>query len=245
MTHTRQAIDRLSAVAHLLPRASAKLPSRSETAKVVEALRASDVVAAQPSGAALEMVRSRLIRASSVGDFSNLRRDLRDAAWLLWAEDRPLAGLAGLLDAVWSQAYKSNSTARALIEAWFTTFSPSDQNIANAGATIRTLLITRSNPRLDFWRNAERKVELFNAQRGPHKLASWLINGPEAVAEILLETGFADPLRGVSNFMRAVQRELLSIISALLTQPVADEALRRRFCFSCAGWRAAICGAGC
>src|SRR5206468_3018327 len=115
---------------------------------------------------ALERVRNRLIEASNKGDFSQSRSDLRDAAWLLWAEDSPLAGLPGLLDAVWVQAHKSNATARALIEAWLRAFSP-DEAIAREGASIRQYLILRSNPRMESWRHIDQKIELFSAQRGP------------------------------------------------------------------------------
>ncbi|WP_316205344.1 EH signature domain-containing protein [Bradyrhizobium sp. SZCCHNS3004] len=231
MTHTRQALDGLKAIVRHLPREASKLPGKPESAKVVEALRASELAIAEPSEAALERVRSRLIEASNKGDFSKSRSDLRDAAWLLWADDRPLAGLPGLLQAVWLQAHKSNATARALIESWLRAFSQAGEAIAREGVSIRQYLILRSNPRMESWRHLDQKIELFSAQRGPRNLAVWVIAGPEPVCEILLETGFADPLRGAGGYIRAVQRELLSIAPAALTKPDANEALRRIFEF--------------
>lgn len=229
MTHTRQALENLNAIARHIGRT--KLPEKSESAKAVEALNAADLALAPPSEAVLEQVRNRLIAASSTGDFSKSRGDLRDAAWLLWTKDRPLASLPGLSNVMWAHAHRSNATARALIEAWLKMFCQGDDAIAREGISIREYLLLQSNPRMEFWRRIDQRIELFSARQGPRNLANWLIVGQEAVSSILKDTGFSDPFRGAGGYMREVQRELLSKAPEVLTRSNADSALDRIFEF--------------
>ena len=170
MTHSWQALDRLSAFVELLPRASSRLPRRSESAKAVDALNASDSAVALPVDAVLDVIRNRLISAYSEGGGRYLRSDLRASVWLLWTEKQPLSELPGLLDAVLTQTYTSNATARALIEAWLRAFSQDSSSIWRTGISIRQLLIARPTPRLEIWRNADRRVGLFDAKRGRKNL---------------------------------------------------------------------------
>jgi EH_Signature domain len=230
MTHARQALDRLGAFVELLPRAALRLPVKSESTKAVEMLNASDSAIALPADAVLDIIRRRLVSASAEGG-QYLRSDLRAAVWLLWTERQPLSDLPGLLDAVLTQAYKSNATARALIEAWLRAFSRNDPSVARTGFSIRQLLIGRPNPRLGLWRNADRRVELFDAREGPRKVASKLISGPETVADVLFASGFDDPLRASGGYIRAVQQEVLAKASGVLTRPDADEPLKRTLSF--------------
>ncbi|MGJ5154151.1 EH signature domain-containing protein [Bradyrhizobium sp. HKCCYLR1023] len=229
MTHTRQALENLNVIARQIGRT--RLPEKSESAKAVEALNASDLALAPPSEAALEQVRSRLIAASAIGDFSKSRGDLRDAAWLLWTNDRPLVSLPGLSNAVWARAYRSNATARALIEAWLKMFCQGNDAILRGGNRVREYLLLQSNPRMESWRRIDQRVDLFSALHGPSNLAHWLIVGPEAVSSILEDTGFSDPFRGAGGYIREVQRELLSQMTEALTRLNADSALGRIFEF--------------
>jgi len=179
-----------------------------------------------------DYIRNRLITASSKGIGQYLKGDLRAAVWLLWTERQPLSELPGLLDAVFTQAYRSNATARALIEAWLGAFSRNDPSIARAGLSIRQLLIARPTPRLELWRNADRRFELFDAREGPRKLAGELISGPETVSEVLSATGFDDPLRASGGYVRTVQEEIFAkATSGLLTSPGADQLLKRALAF--------------
>jgi hypothetical protein len=229
MTHTRHALNNLTAIVRHI--GHTRLPEKSESAKAVEALNAADLALAAPPGAALEQVRKRLDAASRTGDFSKLRGDLRDAAWLLWTKDRPLARLPGLLNAVWAHADRSNATARALIEAWLNMFSQGDEAIARQGTKIQQYLLRQSNPRMEIWRRVDRRVELFCAGRGPHNLADWLIAGPGPTAKILDETGFSDPFRAAGGYMREVQRELMAKAPDALARPDVDDVLIRIFAF--------------
>jgi hypothetical protein len=179
----------------------------------------------------LDVVRNRLVKASSAGTGQYQRSDLRPSVWLLWTEKQPLADLPGLLEAVWAQAYKSNATARALIEAWLRAFSLDHPSVERTGMAIRQLLILRPNPSLEFWRNADRRVEIFDAKEGPRKLAGRIILGPEAVDAELSATGFDDPLRAAGNYMRAVQKEILTKGSGFLTRADADRSLKRILAF--------------
>src|SRR5260221_13087238 len=90
-----------------------------------------------------------------------------------------------LLDAVLTQAHKSNATARSIIEAWLRAFSLTDPSVVRTGLSIRQLLIARSSPRLEVWRNADQRVGLFDAREGPRKLASELVSSPETVDVVL------------------------------------------------------------
>ncbi|WP_315734060.1 EH signature domain-containing protein [Bradyrhizobium sp. SZCCHNR1093] len=231
MTHALLAIDRLNAFVKLLPHASSRLPVKSESAKAVEALRASDAAIALPVEAVLDAVRSRLVKVSSAGTGQYLRSDLRASVWLLWTEKQPLADLPGLVEAVWAQAYKSNATARALIEAWLRAFSLENPSVGPTGMAIRQLLVMRPNPRLESWRDADRRVELFDTKEGPRKLARRIMLGPEALDAELSAVGFDDPLRAAGNYMRAVQKEIVAKASVSLTRSDADRTLKRILAF--------------
>ncbi|MBR1296622.1 EH signature domain-containing protein [Bradyrhizobium sp. AUGA SZCCT0042] len=193
-------------------------------------LNASEAAIALPTEAVLEIIRRRLVNTSADGG-QYLRSDLRAAVWLLWTNRQPLSEVPGIVDAVLSQAYRSNATARALIEAWLSAFSRNDASVLRTGYSIRQLLIGRPNPRLDLWRNADQRVELFDATEGPRKLASKIVEGSGPPAEILATFGFDDPLRASGGYMRAVQHELLAQASGVLIGPDADESLKRILSF--------------
>lgn len=230
MTHALQAIDRLNALITLLPTAASRLPKRSESAKALDAMQASDAAVALPSEAALDVVRRRLIDLSlSGGEYS--RGDVRSGVWLLWTDKEPLAELPGLLEAVFLQAYRSNSIARALIEAWLRSFLRSDPNFVRVGIDIRQVLIARPSTRLEFWRKADLRFGLFDAKEGPRKLAKELVSGPEPHDEALSASGFDDPLRASGGYMRAVQQEVVAMTSSLLRGAGAEQSLKRILVF--------------
>lgn len=229
MTHAWQALDRLGASVRLLQRA-ARFPVISESARAVDTLKASDAAIALPADAVLDTIRTRLISNSSAGD-PYRRSDLRASVWLLWTEKQPLSGLPGLLDAVLTQAHRSNATARAIIEAWLRAFSLDDPSVVRTGFSIRQLLIARSSPRLEVWRNADQRVGLFDSKEGPQRLASKLVSGSETVDAILSASGFDDPLRASGGYMRVVQREVLALVSGSMTASDADQSLSRTIAF--------------
>ena len=82
-----------------------------------------------------------------------------------------------------------------------------------------------------FWRDADRRVEIFDAKEGPRKLASRIIFGPEAVDVELSAIGFDDPLRAVGGYMRAVQKEVVAKASGFLTRSDTDRSLKRILAF--------------
>ena len=60
-----------------------------------------------------------------------------------------------------------------------------------------------SDHRLDLWREADRRVGLFDAETGPRKLAVWVMSGPETVQQALTATGLDDPVReAVADMLR-------------------------------------------
>jgi hypothetical protein len=233
MTHARQALDRLSASVMLLQR-SLRLPGTSASAKAVETLNASDSAIAPPADAALDVIRNRLINVSLAGGQFE-RGDLRASVWLLWTEKQPLSELPGLLAAVLTQAHRSNATIRAIIEAWLRSFSPNNPSVVRTGLAIRQLLIARSSPRLDVWRNADKRVGLFDARGGPQKLAADLVLSQESIDQVLFASGFDDPLRASGGYMRAVQQEVVVKVSDTLARSDADQSLKRAFGFLAPG----------
>jgi hypothetical protein len=224
----REALVSLRAATQLLSRVADKLPEVSASAKAVEILGAAEAAPGQPSEAVLDAIAARLVAAfERPGSLMPTRSDLRDAPWLLWANKRPLANLPGLLDAIWTQATRSNVTQRNLIEAWLQSFSLDGLRIAEGGEGIRNLLALNPNARFDFWRNVDRRVELFAARAGPGRLARWLLQGPESVPDVLRAAGFDDPLRAAGGYMRSVQREALALIANALRGQSSREALTR------------------
>src|SRR6185369_13463042 len=150
------------------------LPERPASRILVERLRATHAARATPQGAFLESLRERLVAAFAddsalPGHARAARRDLQDAPWILWNGTPGGAALPALLDAVFTQAVASSRTARNLIEAWLRDFAPDAPMIAAAGQAIRQLLAAHPDYRLDTWRSAQRRLDLFDAQRGPAK----------------------------------------------------------------------------
>ena len=127
-----------------------------------------------------------------------------------FGDTKPLVRVPGALAAISTQALRFHGLRRNLIEAWIRDFSTDGPDIAKAGEAIRLLLASVRDPRLERWRAGDRSAKLFDAKNGPNEFANWLLEGPATVAEILNATGFEDPLRSVSGYMRAVQRELLN-----------------------------------
>jgi hypothetical protein len=136
-----------------------------------------------------------------------------------------------LLPAVYSQALQSGPTRRNLIDAWLLGFSPNAPMIEEAGIAIRRLLAASADARLDLWRAADRRVELFDARYGPRRTAEWLVNGPETLTEVLRPTGLDDPQRSVGGYARAVQDEVLALVPAALRSDASDVALGRILAF--------------
>src|SRR5262249_35055763 len=132
------------------------------------------------------------------------RRDLQDAPWIMWQGAPAGAAVPGLLDAVFTQAVGSSRTARNLIEAWLRDFAPEAPVIGVAGQAIQQLLAAHPDYRLDTWRSAQRRLDLFDAQRGPDKLARALIDGAEPVDAILASCGLDDAIRAAGGYMRTV-----------------------------------------
>jgi hypothetical protein len=128
---------------------------------------------------------------------------------------------------VFTQAVASSRTARNLIEAWLRDFAPDAPMIAAAGQAIRQLLAAHPDYRLDTWRSAQRRLDLFDAQRGPAKLARALIDGAEPVDAILASCGLDDPIRAAGGYLRTVISLLLQEIPATLRGPGAGRGLQR------------------
>lgn len=186
--------------------------------RMVEALGAAGATPAPPREAALAEMRARIVAASiSIEGVSACApKDMRDAPWLLWHQKEPLALVSGVLDAVLEQASREPRTLRMLIFAWLQSFDRAGYRMRETGAAIAGLIAANNDLRFNSWRSAHQKAVLFDAERGPEVFARWLVAGPEPVGAILAASGFDDPVRAVSGYMRAVQFELLTLAPALI-----------------------------
>jgi hypothetical protein len=228
MTIARRALETLQESIRGLPR-NAGLPPILASEKLVRQLGALDSAPATPADTVLEQVRRRLkAAAASEGGIKNAAaKDIRDAAWLLWAEKEPLAVMPGLFDSVREQAERRGSTRRNLIEAWIFNFAPSNPAIADAGRAIRALLDKLGDPRLTQWQEASRRYRFFDAPVGPEAVAREIVQGEQPLAELLEGTGLDDPIRGGSGYARAVQRAVLTFAPEGLRSTKASHALSR------------------
>ncbi|AMN39055.1 EH signature domain-containing protein [Rhodoplanes sp. Z2-YC6860] len=226
--YTRQALAALQATSRSLSPAK-HLPARLASAEAVQLLGATQSAPAEPAEAVLELLRRKLVArfSNAAYDVQISRRDLSNAPWLLWHHQQPLANISGLLEAVYAQSIRSNSTRRNFIEAWVHDFSTEGPAIGKAGAAIRLLLTSTRDPRLEHWRIGDRVASVFDPKAGPCQFANWLLNGPQTVDEIFEMTGFADPFRSVGGFMRVVQQELLKLAEPKLGGEAGEQALAR------------------
>ncbi len=226
--HTRRALAALQATSRSLT-PTKHLPVHLASAKAVQLLGATQAAPAEPVESVLELLRRKLVARFSNADHhvEILRGDLNNAPWLLWDHKQPLADIPRLLEAVCSQALRSGSTRRNLIEAWIHDFSVDGPAAVKAGSAIRLLLASTRDARLEHWRIGDRVASLFDPQAGPRQFANWLLSGPQPVDEIFRTTGFADPLRSVSGYMRVVQQELLKLAGPRLRAEMGEHALTR------------------
>jgi hypothetical protein len=158
-----QAVTSLRASVQALSRLSVDI-SRLPTARAVLTLGATGAAPAQPKIDVLERARIGLLAAAREpsGIAGAARSDLKYAPWLLWGERESLATLKGLLDVVVASAHHSGAARRRLIEAWLLGFEAERPGISEAGHAIRHLLSDSADPRLDLWRSAENRFQLFD-----------------------------------------------------------------------------------
>lgn len=211
MSHTREALDTLGAAVDLLRRGFS-LPAEPASARALRVLAAQDAPPAKPPEAALAKLRRDLVALSNEGrGFAIVpAREMRHAPWLLWAPSEPLAALPGLLDDLIARARERRSLLRALIEAWIAGYVEGAAMIREAAAALRRLIGGHPHPSFQAWAKIDDDVRLFDTD-GPRVFARRLMQSTEPVDAVLARAGFDDPLRAVSGYMRAVQREVLAL----------------------------------
>lgn len=227
MTETKDALFAIRAAVQVLGQGVA-LPERPQSRILVERLRATHAARAAPQEDFLETLRERLVAAFADGGRGRVaRRDLQDAPWILWNGTPAGAAVKGLMDAVFTQAVASSRTTRNLIEAWLRDFAADAPMILAAGQAIQRLLAAHADHRLDIWRGAQRRLDLFDAQRGPGKLARAVLQGAEPVEAIIASCGLDDPLRAAGGYMRATVSALIEEIPATMRAASAGRGLQR------------------
>jgi hypothetical protein len=228
LTHLREAVVAITQLLHH----RARLPQPQATELLVQSLGTPEARQGPPPASLLEELRRRLLALYAVSSRTEVERcDLREAPWLLWNGTPRLATVPRIVDAVHIQAAGHQRTLRNLIEAWIAAFDPADPTINASGQQISAVLRTNSDHRLDLWREADKRVGLFDAKTGPRKLAVWVMSGPETVQQALIATGLDDPVRGGGGYAKAVQLSVQATAEPALRSRSADQALERALLF--------------
>lgn len=229
MTHTRDALGRLSAGIALVPRAFVP-PKKQESQDLVERLQATDLDRGPPPNQEMEPLRRRLHAFFTGRDKAPpTRRELRNAAWLLWNGSPQGAEIPGLMAAVVEAAGASPRRTRLLIEAWLRDFVAGSATVRAGGEAIRTLLASSRDPLLDRWREAQTAFAMFDADRGPGRIGAALLTGSQSVGEVLAAAGLDDPFRASGGYMRAILRGMLGGMPKVLRGGGGRSGLERAF----------------
>ncbi len=228
-----EALERLSAAAHVLGRASG-IPKYLDVTKAVQRIGATHAAENVPDSALLEKARKTIVEASRAGRLSSVPRSLlRQAPWLLWTPTDPLVTLPGLMDAVFNLARRSVAVVRNLIEAWLEACGRSVPGLKEAGVQLRKIILESSDARLERWKQGyHSSVNLFDGEDGPKAVALAILEWSEPVEDIIAGFGLNTPLRAVGGYARLVQQELLLELTERLTQRDALTYLDRAMAFT-------------
>jgi hypothetical protein len=103
--------------------------------------------------------------------------------------------------------------------------------IRETSAALRQLITEHFHPSFQAWTSVQNEVGIFDATNGPRAIAKWLIQNKDPIEVLLKRSGFDDPLRAVSGYMRAVQVEVLRLTPRLLASPNSLANAERVFSF--------------
>lgn len=228
MTETAAALRRLGDLAGLLVQRPALLPMVSACRARADALSAPTAPANGPPPDVLEALRRGLLRGCTDREAASLpRRLLRQAPLVLWQGEPQAATFPGLLDAVLHRAAGWTRLLRELIEAWLRDLGPDRIEHQRAGRRIAALLLREENPEFAVWKRASESYALFDGQAGPGRVGTALLHGPQAVPDVLAQTGMNDALRSDGRFFRAAITALLDALPDAMRGSRAGEAWTR------------------
>lgn len=227
MSETRAALPELAALVDVL-RSKAALPEQSACLLQSKELFQKEQATALPPEDVLEDLRKQLQQACAAGALSHLpARILRRAPLVFWDRDPQLAACPGLLETFLERAANKPRWIRELLEAWLRDFGPDRARLAEAGHALAQLLPETRDPRLQPWYRAHCRYSLFDAARGPERVGTALLTGPETVDAVLSETGMDDPIRSQGGFFHAALRAMLAALPGALRGPGASYAWAR------------------
>jgi len=177
-------------------------PTRRILEKVLTTL---DVEPTLPE-ARLQQVKREILKAQKAGGgFNELpARTLRDACALLWPKANDGIDRASLVIAIFDQAKRSSSTLRRLIDNWIMQFDASDTEMAALGKALGDALKDKKGGILAQWGAAHAEFAIFDADRGPIRLAQAL---QENRIRALEACRFDNPIRAAAGYIRAVHKE--------------------------------------
>lgn len=226
----REALRRLDAATQAFRQA--RLPEIDASARAVAALGADAHVARPPESTRLDEARHALIAAAQTGELDRVSaRHLREAPWLLWTKTAPLAHLPSLLDRIAILGGRRASVRRALVQAWLLDFARDAPRIEEGAQTIRNILADTDDLRLDAWRSADRRFDLFDVGHGPARLAQAILDGAAPVSEIVAAAGLGDPLQSGGGFARATHDALLASFAGATARGDAARIAERSLVF--------------
>jgi hypothetical protein len=229
MRHARDALGRLNAGIVLIPRAFVP-PPKAPSQRLVENLQANELETRKLADQGMEALRRRLQAFYDGRDkVPPTRRELRAAVWLLWNGSPQGADIPGLMSAVGGAANGSARLIRGLIEAWLRDFDPGSATVKAGGAMIQKLLAANRDPLLDSWRSAHNQFAMFDAAKGPARIAAALLSGAQRVGEVWTATGLDDPFRAAGAYMRVILRGMLAVMPQVLRGATAADTLARAF----------------
>jgi hypothetical protein len=223
MSDLRDILATLDQVALGLPQRHA-MPPETRRPTHLAAMRianAPDAAAAMPSGSHLDralMAIEAAIRRRD--DLSVLEaRILRDAAWLLWDGRANLAQLPLVVRAIADRADVRASVLRTLINVWLIRFDPDAPRILETGERIVRALPRHQVASLQAWRRAHERFDLFDARRGPARIAEAILRDGDPTP--LSDSKFDDPLRATGGYMRTVMKAVGDRLGRHLSGPAA------------------------
>ena len=227
MSATRTALHQLAATAELLA-AKPQLPTVSECETQAQSLKRHVGATRPPDREVLEVLREELHKACVGGEVNLLSsRTLRRAPMVFWDLEPQAAGFPGLLEVVLQGAAERPRWLREIIEAWLRDFQLDRARLPEVGHAMGNLLPHMDDPRLTPWHRAHQRFALFEASKGPQRVGSALLIGPDSVDSVLAQTGMDDPLRAEGRFFRAALHELLKALPTALRSKASNEAWRR------------------
>jgi hypothetical protein len=214
----------------VLPSSQAR-PTRLAMERVLRTLDAST----RPPRDRLEEARRAILDVQRRGGglFDLPQRITRDSVWLVWPEAGDGINRRALREYILNRIGTDNALLRRTIDAWITAFDKDDESFVSAGKMIDRALAAGHAGLLAHWAEAHGIYNIFDAVRGPERLASRILDDSSGgmVAAYRLDAS----TRAVSGYLRATHFALSAKLPKLLAGDGALETFQRAASFYAPG----------